>query len=565
MDSSESSHGVHKEDTYFQFHPVPKRAMASFDNLVALANHQERLKEARKMVWRDRGEPAVELNKIWECGEHAGKGGMRAASLAFAIRASFNLVLALIRLRRVRKEYRFTIIRRAIFGEDSFRFAAMLGSFVSIYKFLLNALPILFPTTKSSRKIFSLPTPTTPFDDTSALEMGPLTSIPSPLSATEEVPLAQRRGRLSLTAQAHQVWVRKKTRRWHSVFAGSVAGALAIMFEKNENRTGIAQQLFVRGLQGSYNAFSSKHGIHFPRGEVVVFSVCCAQIMYAFLMAPDTLPRSYTNWITQAGQIPFECVRINKSLVRENSFDIADLDTLIRRDDVTPNNMLQLLALRSTAAAPTPDFGVRYAICPTVHPATDSCAALILPRFFGVFKWMFPVYGALHLIPMILFKRKLFMKNPTGMLLKAGWGTARSSTFLGAFVIIYQSYFCFKHYLHAILTAQKASSPFRLPQSIIDSLISKTSFWYGGLLSGLALLIEEKRRHGELAMYVLPKGLESAWTSAKGHGLVFNTGNHGDSILMAIGMGMVMSTYQNDPHHLSSLVRRVMYQFIGPN
>ena len=215
--------------------------------------------------------------------------------------------------------------------------------------------------------------------------------------------------------------------------------------------------------------------------------------------------------------------------------------------------MLQLLSLRSKATAPTPDFGVRYAICPTVHPATDSCAALILPRFFGVFKWMFPVYGALHLIPMILFKRKLFMKNPTGMLLKAGWGTARSSTFLGAFVIIYQSelffaavgaylaypymsfnplgYFCFKHHLHAILTAQKASSLFRLPQSIVDSLISKTSFWYGGLLSGLALLIEEKRRHGELAMYVLPKGLESAWTSAQGHGLVFKTGKYGDSIV----------------------------------
>jgi len=54
---------------------------------------------------------------------------------------------------------------------------------------------------------------------------------------------------------------------------------------------------------------------------------------------------------------------------------------------------------------------------------------------------MLPVYGALHFIPMILFKRRLFMKNPTEMLLKAGWGTARSSTFLGLFVFIYQSKF----------------------------------------------------------------------------------------------------------------------------
>ena len=62
-------------------HFKPRRAVVSFDNLVALANHQERLKEARKMVWRDRGEPAVELVDIWECAGHAGRGGLRTQSL----------------------------------------------------------------------------------------------------------------------------------------------------------------------------------------------------------------------------------------------------------------------------------------------------------------------------------------------------------------------------------------------------------------------------------------------------------------------------------------------------
>jgi hypothetical protein len=50
--------------------------MASFDNLVALANHQERLREARKMVWRDRGEPVVELDTLRACLEHAASGGL---------------------------------------------------------------------------------------------------------------------------------------------------------------------------------------------------------------------------------------------------------------------------------------------------------------------------------------------------------------------------------------------------------------------------------------------------------------------------------------------------------
>lgn len=40
--------------------------------------------------------------------------------------------------------------------------------------------------------------------------------------------------------------MRKKTRRWQSVLAGSVAGGVAIMLEKKENRIGVAQQMFVR-------------------------------------------------------------------------------------------------------------------------------------------------------------------------------------------------------------------------------------------------------------------------------------------------------------------------------
>lgn len=55
---------------------VLRRGMTSFENLVALANYQEALRDAKKMVWRDRGEPAIELDGIMECIEHAGRGGL---------------------------------------------------------------------------------------------------------------------------------------------------------------------------------------------------------------------------------------------------------------------------------------------------------------------------------------------------------------------------------------------------------------------------------------------------------------------------------------------------------
>lgn len=544
--------------------------MASFDNLVALANHQERLREARKMVWRDRGEPVVELDTMRACLEHAASGGLRSGALAFSIRACVNLVLALIRIKKLPRDIRFKVVRYAVFGTDTWRFAAMFATFASMYKFLLNALPILIPAlnpSKPSRHVI----PDSPFDDDN-LEAGPTALHPTSML---EVPVARRTARLSLSAQAQLIFLRKRTRRWHAALAGALASGMAIMWEKRSRRGIIAQQLFVRGLQGSYNAYTTKRNIQIPHGEVIVFSLSCAQIMYAFLMRPDTLPRSYTNWIGQAAKVPAECIKMNIKLVREHTFDVAHLDKILNRSDITPSNTTELLSVRNHFLSPStsePGFYFPfYAPCAAVHPALSSCTSVPLDRFFAVFKWMLPIYGALHFVPAVLFKRQAFTRDPGKVIVKAGLGSLRSSAFLGVFVIIYQTLFCYKHYLHKCLTLLKQSSspssnPLKtLPQSLIDLLISKGSFWFLGLMSGLSLFVEAKRRRGELAMYVLPKGLESVWIMARGKGWVFKTGNWGEGLLTALGMAMVMSTYQNDPQHLSGLVRRILYQFIGPN
>jgi len=67
-----------RQSSYLTF--TPRRAIASFDNLVVLANYEEHLREARKMVWRDRGEPAVDIHDIHECLVHGARGALRAFS-----------------------------------------------------------------------------------------------------------------------------------------------------------------------------------------------------------------------------------------------------------------------------------------------------------------------------------------------------------------------------------------------------------------------------------------------------------------------------------------------------
>ena len=41
-------------------------------------------------------------------------------------------------------------------------------------------------------------------------------------------------------------------------------------------------------------------------------------------------------------------------------------------------------------------------------------------------------------------------------------------------------------------------------------------------------------------MYVLPKGLESIWVTARGKGWVFKTGRWGEALLTSLGMAMIM-------------------------
>lgn len=139
---------------------------------------------------------------------------------------------------RVPRSYRSAPVSRSSTDLDNLR----TGTFVSLYKFLINSLPLLVPAInpRSSRPHYDA----SPFDgDVEADDAAPSTDTPM---TTVVVPIAQRRARLSLSAHAQLILVRKKTRRWHAAMAGGVAGGLAIMFESSSRRAIIAQQMFVR-------------------------------------------------------------------------------------------------------------------------------------------------------------------------------------------------------------------------------------------------------------------------------------------------------------------------------
>jgi len=152
------------------------------------------------------------------------------------------------------------------------------GTFVAIYKLLYNAIPLVTSSMPSSPLPLDaaplLPLPASHPNRTHIRPLQPVQPYDVPVTDGANTP-----GRLSAKALEHQLWIRKKGLRRHAFIAGAIAGGVAIMFERRSQRITIAQQLFVRGLQGSYNFHAEKRGIKVPHGDVLIFTLACAQIM----------------------------------------------------------------------------------------------------------------------------------------------------------------------------------------------------------------------------------------------------------------------------------------------
>lgn len=221
--------------------------------------------------------------------------------------------------------------------------------------------------------------------------------------------------------------------------------------------------------------------------------------------------------------VPEEVISTHHSMVRHGTYDPADLARILARPDLHPDNAAYLEQWRATL----PPYGP----CAMAHPHLTRCISVPQDRILAVARWTLPVYGALHFVPLLLFKRAAFARAPAHMVLRAAWGTARSTAFLAVAVAVYQGWFCGMQNAHRVLSSARAAAPVPVPEWLVAAVVSRPAHWLGGAIMGLALFVEAKHRRGELAMYALPKGLESAWVALRGRGLVLHTGKYGNPLV----------------------------------
>ncbi|KAJ3272813.1 hypothetical protein HDV01_005241 [Terramyces sp. JEL0728] len=300
----------------------------------------------------------------------------------------------------------------------------------------------------------------------------------------------------------------KKNLKRNGAFAGAIAG-LAVLIESPENRVAIAQQFSMRALQGAKNALKQRNLFSMPHGDTLLFSLAVASIMYAYTMHPETIPREYYSWIVQHGRVPKVIVELNRENTKGNQAgyfpaNIEALKAALVKTHATPENTKSLFEYikENNGIAP-------HLPCSAIHARENSCVKYQAGVWYKTFLEMSPVYFSLNAVPTLLFKFKSVIEK-----------------------------------------------------GLFPKQVEKYLFYYLGIITGLSILIEQKPKRAELAMYVLPKGLQSLYTLMIQNGALIPI-PHLDVIATCGAMSTIMSLYQTEPHQLSSLMYKVMKGVIG--
>ncbi|KAJ3176708.1 hypothetical protein HDU87_004847 [Geranomyces variabilis] len=346
--------------------------------------------------------------------------------------------------------------------------------------------------------------------------------------------------------------------KWHGAIAGAVAGGVSILCEAKETRVAFAQQFAVRAMQAGYGALKQRGVVNFQHGDSALFMFSCSCIMYAYIISPHTIPREYYSWMVKIAGMPAAMLSMNRTNIRafaRGTTHPSPLDAIANLAKVHKHRSgfvpVEALTAPGGVLAEFAKSGKPLAMvpCEILHPG--PCTQYNAHLALRVMKDIMPVYAALNFVPMLLLKTKSFVNNPATLTIRHSLATIRSTLFLMAFIIIFQGGICVQRN-----TAMSAAAPAFLRRDW------KGVYYALGAICASSIFIEQKSRRSELAMYVLPKGLGSLWTVLEDRRLVKALPHF--EVLMASGaMGMLMSLYQMEPQHMSSLLYKVMSKVIG--
>ncbi|KAK4433426.1 hypothetical protein Salat_1104900 [Sesamum alatum] len=327
--------------------------------------------------------------------------------------------------------------------------------------------------------------------------------------------------------------LRKKETPVNAILAGAISGLSILALDDPSRRRTLALYLLARVAQCAYNSAKSKNkfhlwGSHWSHGDTLLFAIACAQVMYSFVMRPESLPKSYQDFIQKTGPVAAPVYKAVRDCCRGSPVDVASLSAYLSKS--RGSNTVKLEEF--------PDI----IPCSIIHPESNSCLVHNANAATATFRKTFPLYFSLTFVPFVVLRLQKFMDAPIRTCWHAVTGAVRSTTFLSAFVGIFQGVIC----LHRKVAVKD----------------HKLVYWIAGGMSALSVLLEKKARRGELALYVLPRAGDSLWYILVNRHLLPDIKN-AEVALFCACMGGVMYYLDHEPDTMAPFLRGLIRRFLA--
>lgn len=327
--------------------------------------------------------------------------------------------------------------------------------------------------------------------------------------------------------------LRKKETPFNAFLAGSVAGLSILALDDPNRRRTLALYLLARVAQCAYNSAKSKNkfhfwGSHWRHGDSLLFALSSAQIMYSFIMHPESLPKSYRDFIQKTGPVAEPVYKAVRDCCRGSPVNVASLSAYLSSKGVQ-----DLVGLEEYPS---------IIPCSIIHPNTQSCLAHNMNAASATFRKTFPLYFSLSFVPFVVLHLQKFMDTPARTCWHAVKGAVRSTSFLSAFVGIFQGVIC----LHRKVASKD----------------HKLVYWISGGLAALSVLLEKKSRRRELALYVLPRAGDSLWYILVNRRFLPSIKN-AEVALFCACMGAIMYYLEHEPDTMAPFLRGLIRRFLA--
>jgi len=331
--------------------------------------------------------------------------------------------------------------------------------------------------------------------------------------------------------------------------------ALSLLWLPPDDRVPIAVYLFVRAMRVVVEAFIKQNGDQIPTPlrefqhyDTGLFCLTACQILYAYIFEPTSLPPSYMAFLLRAGGKHSTVLNAMKAVCTGASMNREAVGAYCAKAGI---NALPVLALPFT---PGGNNAAQIHACHLLHPGQSCTGHYATFTAKHVLSVGMPLYIPVSIVSQLIWRRKKMFEDPVKTIKHTLKSSIRSALFLALYCGNAWAACCFLRYFN---------------------ICSRRTAWlFIGPMAGLPILLEEKSRRLELAIYCASPALQSFYTCGIMYGMLPRVPNtrywrsatqYHVMVLFVFSMGVIMSAHQKDKGHLQPTFSQILKNLMGLN